>query len=313
MNSVSEILDELVFQVSTLEPPHIIRMPFPSDFIEMPVEALVGEFPLTEEVAIPEVPHIPEVPVISLLIDLSDSMRGGTHVKKDQPLHLLLLSMYEIVSDQALKFPEAKVRVSTFSGLNSVEHGPLRNIVDVVADGLGDFEASGATAFYDSLCGTIDHHYEECPDGTVVFVVVTDGMDNASRISPEKTAEKVKFVESHKGSIVFLGTTKSVLAQSEDLGIKNNIEYCPAAPGLVRAATSETVSIELERLHLNEPQPDLPSLFQDMSIDFPKPPNSDLPSLFQDISVPMPPTLQRSMTVQSPRPLRHQPLYGSLF
>ena len=229
MNSVSEILDELIFQVSTLEPPALHRMPFPFDFeecvpadqgtvfptsiqndvIQMPWEALVAEFPL---------PPAPQA-VISLLIDLSDSMRGGTQVKKDQPLHHLLLSMHEIVSDQAAKFPGAKVRVSTFSGQGSLEHGALQDIADVCAQGIGDFEASGTTAFYDSLCGTIDRHYEECPDGTVVFVVVTDGIDNASRISPEKTAEKVKFVESHKGSIVFLGTTKSVLAQSEDLGI----------------------------------------------------------------------------------------------
>jgi len=311
MNSVSEILEELVFQVSTLEPPALQRMPFPADFeecvpadqglvfptevrndvIQMPLEALVAEFQL---------PPKPQA-VISLLIDLSDSMRGGTQVKKDQPLHLLLLSMHEIVSDLAAKFPYAKVRVSTFSGLNSVDHGPLQDIAAVCAQGIGDFEASGATAFYDSLCGTIDRHYEECPDGTVVFVVVTDGMDNASKASSEKAAEKVKFAETHKGSIVFLGTSKSVLAQSEDMGIKNNIEYCPAAPGLVRASTSETVSIELERLHLDLPAPDLPA--------------PDLPSLFQDMSLdcPKPPTLQRSMTVQSPRPLRNHPLYGSLF
>lgn len=301
MNPV-EILEELVFQVATLEPPAMQRMPFPAelecvggnvfptsirnDVIEMPLEALVAEFPL------PPKPAKPDSQVISLLIDLSDSMRGGTPVKKDQPLHRLLLSMYEIVSDQAAKFPEAMVRVSTFNGLNSVEHRPLRRIADVCAEGLGEFEASGATAFFDSLISTIDRHYEECPAGTVVFVVVTDGMDNASKCSSEKAAEKVKYAEARKGSVIFLGASKSVVAQGEDLGIKNNIEYCPAAPGLVRASTSETLSVELERLHLGEPAP---------------------PTLFQDMDIPMPPPLHRSVTVQSPRPLRQHPLYGSLF
>lgn len=296
MNPVSELLEELVFQVATLEPPPLQRMAWPNNFSDLespilvvPKEALVAEFQL---------PPKPPPPVISLLIDLSDSMRGGTPVKKDQPLHRLLLSMHEIVCDQAVKFPEAMVRVSTFNGLNSVEHGPLQAISAVCAEGLGEFEASGATAFFDSLISTIDRHYEECPDGTVVFVVVTDGMDNASKFSSEKAAEKVKYAEAHKGSIIFLGANKSVVAQGEDLGIKNNIEYCPAAPALVRASTSETISVELERLHLGEPAavPAVPTLFQEMSVD-----------------IPMPPPMQRSTTVQSPRPLRQHPLYGSLF
>lgn len=268
MNSVSEILDELVFQVATLEPPRLQRLPIKMMF-EMPPEALVAEFPLKK------------TPVISLLIDLSDSMRGGTPVKKDQPLHRLLLSMHEIICDQAAKFPDAKVRVSTFS--SAVEHGPLRDIAAVCASGLGEFEASGCTAFFDSLISTIDLHYKECPGSTAVFVVVTDGVDNASLLSSEKAAAKVKYAEAHKGSVVFLGANASVVLQGEDLGIKRNIEYCPAAPGLVRASTSETVSVELERLTLGLPDPlaDPPRLV-------PSPLVGDIP---------MPPPLVRSSTV----------------
>jgi uncharacterized protein YegL len=272
MNSVSEILDELVFQIATLEPPRLQRLPIKMMF-EMPPEALVAEFPLKK----------PET-VLSLLIDLSDSMRGGTQVKKDQPLHRLLLSMHEIVCDQAAKFPAAKVRVSTFS--SAVEHGPLRDISAVCADGLGDFEASGCTAFFDSLISTIDLHYKECPGSTVVFVVVTDGVDNASLNSSDKAAAKVKYAEQHKGSVVFLGANALVVSQGEDLGIKRNIEYCPAAPGLVRASTSETVTVELERLTLGLPDP--PKLVSPIGLHSQDPFAGDLP---------MPPPLVRSTTV----------------
>ena len=306
MNSVSEILEELIFQVSTLEPPALHRMSFPVDFaecdqglvfpiqnealqneaIQMPLEALVAEFQLP--------PKAPQV-VISLLIDLSDSMRGGTHIKKNQPLYTLLLSMQEIISDQAKRFPAAKVRVSTFS--DSVEHRPLVDIATVCAEGIGEFEASGCTAFFDSLCSTIDCHYKECPDTTVVFVVVTDGVDNASRSTPAKAAKMVKYVEAHKGSVIFLGANKSVVLQGEELGIKYNIEYDPAKPCLMRACTSETVSVELQRLTTEETSSadSLPAYMADFVEIDPGP--IPMPTLTRSNTMPPPPPrMQREVT-----------------
>jgi len=250
----------------------------------MPLEALVAEFPL------PQAPR-DDVPVLSLLIDLSDSMRGGTHIKKNQPLHTLLLSMQEIISDQAKRFPAAKVRVSTFSSQESIEHRPLVDIATVCAGGIGEFEASGCTAFFDALCSTIDCHYKECPDTTVVFIVVTDGVDNASRSTSAKAAKMVKYVEAHKGSVIFLGANKSVVLQGEELGIKCNIEYDPAKPHLVRACTSETVSVELQRLTTEETGS-----------------AESLPAYMADfVDIQMPPTLTRSNTMPPPpRPVQRE-------
>ncbi len=104
------------------------------------------------------------------------------------------------------------------------------------------YAACGCTALIDALGGAIHHignvhkyaREEDRPEHTV-FVITTDGLENASR---QYTADKVKQMitrqqEKYGWQFIFLGANIDAVETAAHYGIKssNAVDYCPDAEG----------------------------------------------------------------------------------
>lgn len=91
-----------------------------------------------------------------------------------------------------------------------------------------DYEAHGATALYDAVGSTIDHiesvhHYirqEDIPEKTL-FVITTDGMENASHLfTREQVRKKIEKKRAEDGwEFIFLAANINTDEAAEDIGI----------------------------------------------------------------------------------------------
>ena len=115
---------------------------------------------------------------------------------------------------------------------------PLEKIGDLTRS---DYEPMGCTALYDAVGETILHienihkyaREEDVPDKTL-FVITTDGMENASH---KFNAAKVKkLISRHQESgweFIFLGANIDAAAAAEDIGISREraVNYKPSKKG----------------------------------------------------------------------------------
>lgn len=106
----------------------------------------------------------------------------------------------------------------------------------------GDYEAFGCTALLDALGGAVRHignihkyaREEDVPDRTM-FVITTDGMENASRIF---TAERVKAMieekkEKYGWEFLFIGANIDSVSTAKAVGISPelSVDYCADGEG----------------------------------------------------------------------------------
>ena len=111
-----------------------------------------------------------------------------------------------------------------------VEHVDLANFTD---DLMSKYNCSGCTALNDAVCTAIDTlgkelatmKEEERPEH-VVFVIITDGMENASR---EFTSDDVKKrikeqTDTYKWNFQYLAANQDAFASGASLGISK--DYC---------------------------------------------------------------------------------------
>lgn len=138
---------------------------------------------------------------------------------------------------------KGKVYVSTvlFSNFSSVIHDRVDiNEIKPMMD--SDYQVDGCTALLDALGESIRHianihkyaRPEDVPEHTI-FVITTDGMENASHTySAEKVREMIKHEEEKYGwQFIFLAANIDALETAERYGIRmeNAANYCPTSVG----------------------------------------------------------------------------------
>ncbi|MGN0077125.1 MAG: VWA domain-containing protein [Parafannyhessea sp.] len=164
-------------------------------------------------------------------------------------------SMYDLASDTVGGFNstlernrrldgEANVSVVFFSDRSrvAVDRRPIREVRPL---GRGDYRPGGCTALLDALGGAISHtakvqSYQ--PDGYraehVVFVVITDGLENAShRYGYGRVRRMVEGYRRQGWEFVFLGANIDAAAEAGQLGIGRDhvAQYVSDSDGMALA------------------------------------------------------------------------------
>lgn len=100
-----------------------------------------------------------------------------------------------------------------------------------------DYLVRGCTALFDAIGGAINHignihkyaRKEDVPSSTI-FVIITDGMENASHIySSKKVKEQIKRQQTKYGwEFIFLGANIDSAETAESIGIAREraVDYC---------------------------------------------------------------------------------------
>ena len=108
-----------------------------------------------------------------------------------------------------------------------------------------DYDRGGLTALYDAI-GQAIVYQESIKTENVIFVILTDGLENASREYRKETISKMikKMEKEHKWTFMYLGANQDSFAVSEGLGIRNSANYDYTPLGCMKAlrSISENVS-----------------------------------------------------------------------
>ena len=133
-----------------------------------------------------------------------------------------------LVEKQRAEEGEALVSAVFFSNESKVvfDRAPLADIKPLTRR---DYVPGGCTALFDAVGGAVKrimtvHKYareEDVPEKTV-FVITTDGMENASRNYSQKDVKKLveRAKEEFGWEFVFLGANIDAAAAAEDIGVR---------------------------------------------------------------------------------------------
>ena len=154
------------------------------------------------------------------------------------------------------KEQEGKVYVSTvlFDNTSEVIHDRI-NIDDIKPMTRRDYQVRGCTALLDAIGGAIHHvgnihkyaRAEDVPEHTI-FVITTDGMENASyRYSSERVKEMIKRqTEKYGWEFIFLAANIDAVETAENIGIRKEraANYRQTKEGVGRSyyAMSEAIT-----------------------------------------------------------------------
>lgn len=108
-----------------------------------------------------------------------------------------------------------------------------------------DYDRGGMTALYDALGQAITYQ-KSVKTENVIFVILTDGLENASREYRKETISKMikKMEKEHKWTFMYLGANQDSFTVSAGLGIRNSANYDYTPLGCMKAmrSISENVS-----------------------------------------------------------------------
>ncbi len=165
---------------------------------------------------------------------------------------------------------EGKVYVSTvlFDNVSEVLHDRV-DINDIKPMTRNDYEVRGCTALLDAIGGAIHHignihkyaRKEDVPEHTI-FIITTDGMENASRrYTSNEIKEKIKRQSEKYGwEFIFLAANIDAVETAENIGIRSDraANYNQTKEGVKRSyyAMSEAITTvrncSAEKMDLNE-------------------------------------------------------------
>ena len=141
------------------------------------------------------------------------------------------------------KKAEGTVLLSTilFNQESVVLHDRV-NVLDVPALTGKDYEVSGCTALFDAVGGAVRHvgnvhryiRPEDVPDH-VLFVITTDGMENASRRFSESDVKRMIAEAREKGwEFLFLGANIDAVATARGFGLseENAVDFVNDGKGI---------------------------------------------------------------------------------
>ena len=154
---------------------------------------------------------------------------------------------------------EGTVYVSTvlFDNHSEVIHDRV-NIKDIPPLTREQYRVRGCTALYDAVGGAINHIYnihkyarpEDVPEHTI-FVITTDGMENAShRYSGDYIKSKIKkLTEKYGWEFIFLAANIDAGETAENIGIKREraANYQQTSDGIGRGYTAMSKAISSVR------------------------------------------------------------------
>lgn len=153
--------------------------------------------------------------------DIADDIRGSLRSFAKEQL--------------ALKEPDETISLDAWQFSNSVDHFVCNAPLETY-DPSG-YRCGGSTALYDAICVAIDElgrqfaamPEEERPED-VVFVIATDGYENASRMfGPADVRERIdRQTKVYNWKFVFLASNIDVEEVGEELGIKDRVALEPA-------------------------------------------------------------------------------------
>ena len=154
---------------------------------------------------------------------------------------------------------DGKMYVSTvlFSNASAVIHDRV-DITEVKPMTEDDYEVGGSTALLDALGGAIHHirnihryaRPEDVPEHTI-FVITTDGMENASRTY---TADEIRRMieyekEKHGWEFIFLAANMDAVETAERYGIHGDraANYRPTSDGISAMHDSVNIAVSCIR------------------------------------------------------------------
>jgi VWFA-related protein len=115
---------------------------------------------------------------LALLVDTSGSMRGPSLIKSTGIVHRLLTAMNRQSDEMALFTFDRRIRQET----------PFTNEPDSIRTALGATDAWGLTSLYDAIAETA-RQLADRGVGRRAVVVVTDGLDTSSVLSPREVSD----------------------------------------------------------------------------------------------------------------------------
>ena len=187
------------------------------------------------------------------ILDKSGSMAG---LERDT-----IGGFNSMIEKQRREAGEAYVSTVAFANESRVIHDRAR-LEEVEPLTRRDYTPGGCTALLDALGGAIRHignvhkyaRPEDVPERTV-FVITTDGMENAShrygRREVKAMVERQK--ERYGWEFLFLGANMDAIAAAEDIGIRRDraVKYVPDARGT--ELNYRVVSDTICRMRASEP------------------------------------------------------------
>lgn len=125
---------------------------------------------------------------------------------------------------------EAVLSLWTFSNTREVVH-EFKNLTDVPDLNNDTYKITGATALLDSLAQSVDDTgkylaslSEEDRPSKVIFLIITDGQENASRkFTKEQVKEMVTHqTEKYSWDFIFMGANIDSMAEGNAIGVAQN-------------------------------------------------------------------------------------------
>jgi VWFA-related protein len=130
-----------------------------------------------------------DLPVsIGILVDNSGSMRDKRAAVNEAALDLVKASN-----------PDDQAFVVNFSDEAYLDQD-FTSSISKLRDGLSHIDSRGGTALYDAVVASADHLEKDAKRPKQVLLVITDGEDNASSLTLEKTIRKVQDLQ---GPVVY--------------------------------------------------------------------------------------------------------------
>jgi len=166
-----------------------------------------------------------------------------------------------VLQEQKNKEGEVLVTTYLFNNSSSMLHDrlPIEKIADLTEK---DYQAMGGTALIDCLGQAIDHiknihryaREEDRPEHTI-FVITTDGMENASR---EYTADQVRAMVKHEQEkygweFIYLAANIDAASTATLYGIptENAVDYHADCVGTANVYSSVNRAVKAKRCNVN--------------------------------------------------------------
>jgi hypothetical protein len=158
--------------------------------------------------------------------------------RKDGPEDLLTLVLFDAPQDPSK--PRVRVRYDAV---------PLKGIVDLTE---ADYKPDGGTPLYDAIGSTISR-LESDPrsaDRSVVLVVMTDGLENASvEYTRESIAARIAQKERDGWTIMYLGANQDAKQVAAGMNLDANfaVSYEPSVAGTAAAYSATSAATRAVR------------------------------------------------------------------
>ena len=153
------------------------------------------------------------------IIDQSGSMSG-----KEEDV---IGSFNSTIKSQKENGYKTMVTTAVFSDEHSIIHDrlDLKEVKDMAKE---DYKPSGCTALIDTIGYMIDHikkihHYVDNKPERTLFVIITDGLENAShRYSSNEVKRMIEAQKENKWEFLFLGANIDAVETAKTYGIKED-------------------------------------------------------------------------------------------